>query len=96
MIDKSEEYLHEEIVEEGDIYICFKYLEKNYDWNLENYAEKLKKYTERNICTFYKYVDDEPEDIPFNHISFKEENSLKGINFLPSDTAWEILRKRQS
>ena len=48
-------YLLEEILEEGSLYICFKYLEGAYGVCIKEFKDIIMSFYNKGICEFYIY-----------------------------------------
>lgn len=79
-------YLKEEIIEEGDLYICFKFLEDRFNFSTAEFSKTLKQLASAGVTRFYAYGDmNRSIDIPLDQIDFTDEKNLMGINFDPQD-----------
>ena len=85
MLSDAEKYIFAEIAEEGDLYICFRYLISKYSWTLERFVLLISAYELKGYTGFYIYKGNNIIDISINDIKINNEQDLKGINFFPAN-----------
>jgi hypothetical protein len=90
-------YLSEEIIEEGNLYICANFLQSEHGWTLMKFRDVNLQLNREKVCTYYKYSNsDDFIDVDIEEIDFSSIDSLKDINFYPSQEAWDYYKKYHS
>lgn len=85
MDEKAKNYLIAEIVEEGDLFICFSYLRENFDITIDHFSKALSDLADQGLVGFYVYSpENDIVDISFSEIDFTDIERLKSVNFDPS------------
>jgi aminopeptidase C len=90
-------YLSEEIIEEGNLYICVNFLQNEHGWTLMKFRDVNIELSRGNVCSYYKYSNsDYFIEVIIEEINFEYMDSLKEINFHPSQETWEYYKKYHS
>lgn len=87
-------YLSEEIVEEGSLYICAGYLQREHGWSMDKFRDVNHELSGDMICGYYRYSgNNDFIDVKLEDIDFGDPESLKEINFSPGERAWDFYGK---
>lgn len=85
-------YLYLEIIEEGTLNFAFKWMNHDFGWSIEYFAEMMVEINNQGIANFYTY--DKGRNIVMMQNVRREDfgsiDKLKNINFSPTDKFFQL------